>query len=41
MRGNFTDAEIIINCNTHEKIFNDLSCYSPKYREEFQIKKSH
>lgn len=30
MRGNFTDAAIIINCNTHEKIFNDLSCYSPK-----------
>ena len=28
MRGNFTDAAIIISCNTHEKIFNDLSCYS-------------
>lgn len=30
MRGNFTDAEIIVSCNTHEKTFNDLSGYSPK-----------
>lgn len=41
MRGNFTDAAIIINCNTHEKGFNDCLVIRQKYREEFQIKKSH
>ena len=32
MRRNFTDAAKIISCNTHEKFFNDLSCYSPKIK---------